>query len=82
MRDQSLYGRVARAGFRELKPFPSLVALDEPEGPIWRYREDHVLGQLAAAKRDVWQAARAEARANGVLFQAHPMHAVAAVKPA
>jgi hypothetical protein len=64
------------AGFEALAPFPSLVTFDAPDGPIWRYREDHVLSLLDTADRAVWNEAVAAARAAGLLFMANPLHAV------
>ena len=46
--DASLYRRMQQAGLTGMVAFPSLVTLDRPDGPIWRYREDHVLSQLTA----------------------------------
>jgi SAM-dependent methyltransferase len=79
--DASLYRRARTAGLEDLTCFPSLVTLDRPEGPIWRYREDHLLSQLTAEETAVWQEARADAVARGVLFMAHPMHCVVGRKP-
>ena len=73
--DASLYRRMRAAGFRDLTPFPSLVTFDSPDGPIWRYREDHVLSLLSAEERAVWTAAVEAARAEGILFMANPLHA-------
>ena len=56
--------------------FPSLVTLDRPEGPIWRYREDHLLAQLSPEETVLWRAARDKAAADGLLFMSHPMHCV------
>ena len=72
--DASLYVRLSRAGLADLVAFPALVTLDDPDGPIWRYREDHVLSQLTPAETDIWHAARAAALAQGPLLQAHPLH--------
>lgn len=72
--DASLYPRMRAAGFTELTCFPFLVTLDRPDGPIWRYREDHVLSLLTPEERPVWQAAREAALKSGNLRQAHPMH--------
>jgi ubiquinone/menaquinone biosynthesis C-methylase UbiE len=74
--DASLYRRIVAAGFEALAPFPSLVTFDAPDGPIWRYREDHVLSLLDTADRAVWNEAVAAARAAGLLFMANPLHAV------
>jgi len=41
--DASLYARMRHAGLVELRAFPTLITLDQPEAPIWRYREDDVL---------------------------------------
>jgi ubiquinone/menaquinone biosynthesis C-methylase UbiE len=79
--DASLYARMAAAGFRDLACFPSLVTLQRTEGPIWRYREDHVLALLDADERAAWEAARESARRAGLLMMAHPLHAAVGVKP-
>lgn len=80
--DASLYRRARQAGLRELTCFPALVTLDRPEGPIWRYREDHLVAQLAPSEAAAWQDARDIAAAQGLLFMAHPMHCVVGHKPA
>jgi SAM-dependent methyltransferase len=79
--DASLYPRMRRAGFRDLSSFPSLVTFDNPDGPIWRYREDHVLSQLTEAETVVWHDATAAARAADMLFMANPMHCAVGTKP-
>ncbi|MFL5256729.1 MAG: class I SAM-dependent methyltransferase [Rhodopila sp.] len=79
--DASLYPRMQRAGFTALRCFPSMVTLDNPGGPIWRYREDHAVSLLTDAEAPVWRAAAAEAKATGMLFQAHPLHCVVGTKP-
>jgi ubiquinone/menaquinone biosynthesis C-methylase UbiE len=80
--DASLYRRMRRAGLTDLTCFPFLVTLDRPDGPIWRYREDHVLALLTAEEREVWLAARSAADADGVLLSAHAMHCAVGTKPA
>ncbi|HZX83365.1 MAG TPA: methyltransferase domain-containing protein [Reyranella sp.] len=80
--DASLYRRAQRAGLRNLTCFPALVTLDRPEGPIWRYREDHLVAQLSPSETAAWQAAREVAAGQGLLFMAHPMHCVVGHKPA
>ncbi|WP_422000199.1 methyltransferase domain-containing protein [Reyranella sp.] len=74
--DASLYRRAQAAGLRDLVCFPFLVTLDRPEGPIWRYREDHVVAQLSAEEAVQWHGARQRAAAADLLFMAHPMHCV------
>ena len=78
--DASLYPRMRVAGFDKVTCFPSLVTLDRPEGPIWRYREDHVLSGLSPEDTATWRAATQEARAEGLLFMAHPMHCAVGTK--
>ncbi len=78
--DASLYPRMRAAGFDRVTCFPSLVTLDRPEGPIWRYREDHVLAGLSPEDTVLWRAATQAARADGLLFMAHPMHCAVGVK--
>jgi ubiquinone/menaquinone biosynthesis C-methylase UbiE len=80
--DASLYRRAGKAGLRDLTCFPSLVTLDRPDGPIWRYREDHLLAQLTPPETTAWRSARAAAEQQGLLFMAHPMHCVVGHKAA
>lgn len=79
--DASLYRRMRAAGFGTLTCFPALVTFDRPEGPIWRYREDHVLSQLTDAETIVWRAATDAARDSGLLFMANPLHRAVGRKP-
>jgi SAM-dependent methyltransferase len=78
--DASLYTRMRRAGLVDLRPFPMLITLDAPEGPIWRYREDHVLSQLSPAEAAVWFTARMAASQEGLLMHAHALHCAVATK--
>ena len=64
--DASLYRRMAEAGFEALTCFPTLVTFDRPDGPIWRYREDHVLPQLNEAETAVWRAADRRGAGGGI----------------
>jgi ubiquinone/menaquinone biosynthesis C-methylase UbiE len=79
--DRSLYARMQAAGLTDLRAFPSLVTLDRPDGPIWRYREDAVLPQLSPRELTQWRQATTDARNRGLLMQAHAMHAAVARKP-
>ena len=79
--DASLYRRMRRAGLEELTCFPTLVTLDQPGGPIWRYREDHVLSLLSPEELAIWHDARAKAQGDGVLIAAHPLHGAVGRKP-
>jgi ubiquinone/menaquinone biosynthesis C-methylase UbiE len=80
--DASLYRRAGKAGLRDLTCFPSLVTLDRPDGPIWRYREDHLLAQLTPPETAAWRVARDAAAKQGLLFMAHPMHCLVGHKAA
>jgi ubiquinone/menaquinone biosynthesis C-methylase UbiE len=79
--DRSLYARMQRAGLTDVSAFPSLITLDRPDGPIWRYREDAVLPQLTPHELTLWRQATTDARNQGLLMQAHAMHAAVARKP-
>lgn len=79
--DASLYRRMRDAGFTELTCFPALVTFDNPDGPIWRYREDHVTAQLTEAERAIWREASDRARAADLLFMANPLHCAVGMKP-
>jgi len=70
-----------RAGLTDLVCFPFLVTLDRPGGPIWRYREDHVLSLLTGEELAIWHAARAKAAHDGLLLMAHPLHCPVGTKP-
>jgi ubiquinone/menaquinone biosynthesis C-methylase UbiE len=73
--DKSLYRRMKQAGVKDLAAFPFLQALDRPEGPIWRYLEEHVLSLLDPQGRTAWIAARDDAAGpDGHLMMANPMH--------
>jgi SAM-dependent methyltransferase len=79
--DASLYRRMRRAGLADLVCFPFLVTLDQPAGPIWRYREDHVLSLLIEEELAIWHAARDQAAQGGTLMMAHPLHCAVGTKP-
>lgn len=79
--DASLYRRMREAGLRDLVCFPSLVTLDQPSGPIWRYREDHVLSLLSDDETRTWRDMRDAASREALLFMAHPMHCAVGTKP-
>ena len=78
--DASLYRRMRQAGLRNLVSYPALITLDRPDGPIWRYREDHVLSLLSADELPVWHTARDKAAAEGTLLAAHALHCCVGTK--
>jgi SAM-dependent methyltransferase len=78
--DASLYRRMRAAGFDDLVGFPSLVTLDQPDGPIWHYRQDHVLSLLSPEEAQTWDALTAAARRDGTMMMAHAMHCVVGAK--
>ena len=80
--DAGLYRRMRDVGFSDLTCFPALVTLDRPEGPIWRYREDHVLSLLSPEETAAWATLTDAARRDGLLLTAHAMHCAVGVKPA
>jgi SAM-dependent methyltransferase len=79
--DASLYHRMRSAGFRDLICFPSLITLDNPEGPVWRFREGHTLSALSADEAETWRALAASVRRDDLLFMAHPMHCAVGCAP-
>jgi SAM-dependent methyltransferase len=80
--DSSLYRRMRTAGLTGLVSYPCLITLDRPDGPIWRYREDHVLSLLDPEELPVWHAVRAKAAEEGTLLAAHALHCCVGTKPA
>ncbi|MGE0699989.1 MAG: methyltransferase domain-containing protein [Hyphomicrobiaceae bacterium] len=80
--DRSLYRRMRQAGLVDLVPFPAMITIDRPGGPIWRYREDAVLPQLTPDETISWTKASERAAADGLLLHAHVLHAAVARKPA
>jgi len=79
--DASLYTRMSQAGMVDLCAFPTFITLDQPDGPIWRYREDDVLSRLSPQEAMAWTDARATAVERGVLVQAHALHCAVGTKP-
>jgi ubiquinone/menaquinone biosynthesis C-methylase UbiE len=79
--DASLYRRLRTAGFSDPVCSPALVTLDRPDGPIWRYREDHLLSLLTPEETATWRVLTDAARRDGVLLMAHPMHCAIGTKP-
>jgi SAM-dependent methyltransferase len=79
--DASLYARMSYAGMVDLCAFPALITLDQPGGPIWRYREDDILSRLSPQDVVAWSGARAKAAQHGVLVQAHALHCAVGTKP-
>ena len=80
--DASLYRRMRRAGFETVRGFPALVTLNDPLGPIWRFREDHALSLLDAEETVTWRRLSDAARRDGSLFQSHAMHCAVGTRPA
>jgi SAM-dependent methyltransferase len=78
--DASLYRRLRAAAFTDLMCSPALVTLDRPDGPIWRYREDHLLSLLTPEETATWRVLTDAARRDGVLLMAHPMHCAIGTK--
>jgi SAM-dependent methyltransferase len=72
--DASLYRRMRQVDLTNLMSYPAMITLDRPDGPIWRYREDHVLSLLSADELPVWHAARTKAAAEGTLICSHALH--------
>lgn len=78
--DASLYRRMQQAGFHSVSGCPALVTFDNPDGPIWHYREDHLLAQLTDVEVADWRLATESARAAGLLFMANPLHCAVGTK--
>ncbi|MBV8776021.1 MAG: methyltransferase domain-containing protein, partial [Alphaproteobacteria bacterium] len=78
--DAGLYRLMRQAGLADLVCYPAMITLDRPDGPIWRYREDHALSLLDADERAVWRAARDRAAAEGTLLASHALHCCAGTK--
>jgi len=79
--DASLYRRMRQVGLTGVISYPAMITLDRPDGPIWRYREDHVLSLLSADELPVWHAARDKAAAEGTLLASHALHCCVGTKP-
>ena len=79
--DRSLYPRLRKAGLVDVIVAPQLVTLDRPDGPTWRYREDHLLSLLSLDESQQWKAAATAARTDGLLAMATALHCAIATKP-
>lgn len=78
--DASLYRRMQQAGFHDVTGCPALVTFDSPDGPIWHYREDHLMAQFTDDEAADWRRATEAARADGLLFMANPLHCAVGTK--
>jgi hypothetical protein len=79
--DESLYHRMASAGFEALICFPSLASFAYQDTPFFRRREEDMLARLSAEEATVWGAARCVALDSGLLFTTNPFHCVVGRKP-
>ena len=79
--DRSLYRRVHEAGLIRAKMFAHLVSFDRADTTLVQFMEAAFVPKLTQDERREWQAARAEAEAQGTFFMAWPHHCVVGKKP-
>lgn len=79
--DASLYRRMRQAGLRQLTMLPQLTAFDQGDGPVVEQLLSQLLTNPSDDEAREWQAARAQAEAEGTFFIAWPHHAAVGIKP-
>ncbi len=72
--DRSIYSKMINAGFKGVQGYPFLVTFDKPSNPIWNYRVSHAISLLDKNEKAVWDQAIGDAKTDGLLFQANPVH--------
>jgi hypothetical protein len=81
--DATLYQRFRRAGLIELTCFPQLASVDPPQISRIAVMKRRILATLTTGQeRAEWQAAVAQAEADGTFFIATPHHCAVGTKPA
>lgn len=79
--DASLYQRFRRAGLRGLTCFPQLVSIDPPAISRMAHMKQIILATLSEEEGSEWEAAVAQAEADGTFFIANPQHCAVGTKP-
>jgi len=79
--DASLYQRFRRAGLVGLTCFSQLASLDASQVSRIAVMKQRILASLTAEESAQWEAAVAQAEAEGTFFIAMPHHCAVGIKP-
>jgi SAM-dependent methyltransferase len=79
--DASLYRRVHQAGLTQVQMWPQLAASNQPATSQAQFAHGAILGALSAEETQEWDAAMAQAVADGTYFIAQPFHCAVGKKP-
>jgi len=80
--DASLYRRFHEAGLTRVKMFPQLPAYDDSAPHMLQFMQNGIVGKLTEEETRQWQAARAQAEAEGTFFMTWPHHCAVGTKNA
>ena len=80
--DVSLYRRFSQSGLTDLRLFPTVMSVRDPDSYSWRYYEPYFFAQLDAAGIAQWHAAKAQAIAEGSIMMARWLHCAVGTKSA
>ena len=78
--DASLYRRFREAGVTHIQIWPQFAASQEYNTPQAQFAHGAILGALTAEETQEWQAAMAQAVADGTYFIAQPFHCAVGTK--
>ena len=70
----ALYSTATAAGLRPVHLYPFTVASESTHGPVFEFPETHALAQLTTDEQAAYQAAKAQAIADGTLFLTRGHH--------
>lgn len=79
--DASLYRRFKAAGLTDVRTLPQLAVYDDPGHLLMQYYQSRALGVLTPGEAQEWQAAMAQARAQGSFVLAVPHHCAVGTRP-
>jgi ubiquinone/menaquinone biosynthesis C-methylase UbiE len=78
--DVSLYRRFGQSGLTDLRLFPTVMTVSDPDSYSWRYYEPYIFSQLDEAGVAIWHAAKAQAIADGSILMSRWAHCAVGTK--
>jgi SAM-dependent methyltransferase len=78
--DAGLYRRFRRAGLTDVRMSPQFAAFEQPHTPQAQFAQGSILGVFTPEETQEWQAAMAEAVAEGTYLIAQPFHCAIGTK--
>lgn len=78
--DVSLYRRFGQSGLTDLRLFPTVMTVSDPDSYSWRYYEPYIFSQLDEAGVANWHGAKAQAIADGSILMSRWAHCAVGTK--